>query len=37
MNLAEFKGDIARRPLLPLTETQCEELRESLKEEGVLT
>lgn len=36
MNLAGLKGGIPRRPLLPLTETQCEELRESLKREGVL-
>jgi 4-hydroxy-2-oxoglutarate aldolase len=37
MNLAGLKGGIPRRPLLPLTETQCEELRENLKREGVLT
>lgn len=36
MSLAGLRGGIPRRPLLPLTEIQCEELRESLKREGVL-
>ena len=37
MNLAGLKGGIPRRPLLPLTENQCEELKDSLQREGILT
>jgi 4-hydroxy-2-oxoglutarate aldolase len=36
MNLAGLKGGIPRRPLLPLTEAQQEELRRFLAEEGLL-
>lgn len=36
MNLAGLKGGIPRRPLLPLTEAQQEELKRFLAEEGLL-
>jgi 4-hydroxy-2-oxoglutarate aldolase len=36
MNLAGLKGGIPRRPLLPLTEAQVEELRCVLAEEGLI-
>ncbi|MCC6861890.1 MAG: dihydrodipicolinate synthase family protein [Bryobacterales bacterium] len=36
MNLAGLRGGIPRRPLLPLTPGQCDELRRFLIEEGVL-
>jgi 4-hydroxy-2-oxoglutarate aldolase len=36
MNLGGFKGGIPRRPLLPLTAAQVEEMRQVLIEEGLL-
>jgi 4-hydroxy-2-oxoglutarate aldolase len=36
MNLAGYKGGIPRRPLLPLTDAQCDEMREALVQEGLL-
>ena len=36
MNLGGFKGGIPRRPLLPLTAAQVEEMRKVLIEEGLL-
>ena len=36
MNLGGFKGGIPRRPLLPLTAAQVEEMRQVLTEEGLL-
>ena len=36
MNLGGFKGGIPRRPLLPLTSAQVEEMRQVLTEEGLL-
>jgi 4-hydroxy-2-oxoglutarate aldolase len=36
MNLGGFKGGIPRRPLLPLTAAQVEEMRQVLLEEGLL-
>jgi 4-hydroxy-2-oxoglutarate aldolase len=36
MNLGGFKGGIPRRPLLPLTAAQVEEMRRVLVEEGLL-
>jgi 4-hydroxy-2-oxoglutarate aldolase len=36
MNLAGFRGGIPRRPLLPLTRAQADELRKSLTEEGLI-
>jgi 4-hydroxy-2-oxoglutarate aldolase len=36
MNLGGFKGGIPRRPLLPLTASQVEEMRKVLLEEGIL-
>jgi 4-hydroxy-2-oxoglutarate aldolase len=36
MNLGGFKGGIPRRPLLPLTAAQVEEMRQVLVEEGLL-
>jgi 4-hydroxy-2-oxoglutarate aldolase len=36
MNLAGFRGGIPRRPLLPLTSGEREELKKALQEEGLL-
>jgi hypothetical protein len=36
MNLGGFKGGIPRRPLLPLTAAQVEEMRIVLIDEGLL-
>ncbi len=36
MNLGGFRGGIPRRPLLPLTPAQVEELKQVLSEEGLL-
>lgn len=36
MNLAGFRGGIPRRPLLPLTASQEDELRELLTQEGLI-
>jgi hypothetical protein len=36
MNLAGLRGGIPRRPLLPLTAAQVEEMRQVLVEEGFL-
>lgn len=36
MNLGGFQGGIPRRPLLPLTAAQVEEIRQVLVEEGIL-
>jgi len=36
MNLGGFKGGIPRRPLLPLTAAQVDEMRNVLVEEGIL-
>ncbi len=36
MNLAGLRGGIPRRPLLPLTPGECEELREALRQDGLL-
>jgi 4-hydroxy-2-oxoglutarate aldolase len=36
MNLGGFKGGIPRRPLLPLTAGQVEDMRQVLIEEGLL-
>lgn len=37
MDLAGFKGGLPRRPLLPLTEEQRGELRQFLREEGLIS
>jgi 4-hydroxy-2-oxoglutarate aldolase len=37
MHLAGFRGGIPRRPLLPLTPSEREELREALRQEGLLS
>jgi len=37
MNLAGLKGGIPRRPLLPLTPPQAEEMRKALAAEGLLS
>ncbi|HOK47395.1 MAG TPA: dihydrodipicolinate synthase family protein, partial [Bryobacteraceae bacterium] len=36
MNLAGFRGGIPRRPLLPLTPEQVEEMKRVLREEGLI-
>ena len=36
MNLAGYRGGIPRRPLLPLTPAQLEELKRVLREEGLI-